>query len=183
MSAVAERFRNVAAGFTDRADAVPDSAWDNPTPCEGWVARDVVRHLAEWMPGFFLGSAGLAVPTGPSVDDDVTGAWRALRDALQAALDDPEIAPREYDSPAGRMTVEHAIDQFGISDILVHTWDLARSTGLDETLDADEVGRAVRAMAPHDEAMRKGGHYGPRVDVPDDADDQTKLLAFSGRRP
>ena len=27
------------------------------------------------------------------------------------------------------------------------------------------------------------GHYGPRVEVPDDADVQTKLLAFVGRTP
>jgi hypothetical protein len=31
--------------------------------------------------------------------------------------------------------------------------------------------------------MRQSGHYGPRVEVPDDADEQTKLLAFMGRRP
>ena len=183
MSEMAERFRKVARGFTDRAEAVPDRAWDNPTPCEGWVARDIVRHLVDWMPGFFLRSAGLELTTGPSADHDPAGAWRPLRDALQAALDDPEIAARQYDSPAGPMTVEHAIDQFATNDILVHTWDLARATGLDETLDADEVRRAVDAMAPHDEAMRKSGHYGPRVDVPDDADEQTRLLAFSGRRP
>ncbi len=183
MSESADRFRRVAGGFTDRAEAVPDGAWDNRTPCEGWVSRDIVRHLVDWMPGFFLGSAGLEVATGPSVDDDPVGAWRTLRDALQVALDDPEIAACDYDSPAGRMTVEQAIDQFGTSDILVHTWDLARATGLDETLDADEVRRVVDAMAPHDKAMRTSGHYGPRVDVPDDADDQTKLLAFSGRRP
>jgi uncharacterized protein (TIGR03086 family) len=65
----------------------------------------------------------------------------------------------------------------------VHTWDLARATGLDETLDADEVHRLVEAMEPMDEAMRSSGHYGPRVDVPADADEQTRLLAFTGRRP
>jgi hypothetical protein len=34
-----------------------------------------------------------------------------------------------------------------------------------------------------DEAMRSSGHYGPRVAVPDDADAQTRLLAFMGRHP
>jgi len=33
-----------------------------------------------------------------------------------------------------------------------------------------------------DEAMRSSGHYGPRVAVADDADEQTRLLAFMGRR-
>jgi hypothetical protein len=31
--------------------------------------------------------------------------------------------------------------------------------------------------------LRASGQYGPRTPVPDDADDQTKLLAFIGRRP
>jgi hypothetical protein len=69
--------------------------------------------------------------------------------------------------------------------LLVHTWDLARAVGLDETLDADEVHRLVTgfdAMDPQmDAAMRSSGHYGPRTEVPADADEQTRLLAFTGR--
>jgi hypothetical protein len=34
-----------------------------------------------------------------------------------------------------------------------------------------------------DEVLRQSGHYGPRVDVADDADTQTKLIAFTGRQP
>jgi hypothetical protein len=31
--------------------------------------------------------------------------------------------------------------------------------------------------------LRQSGHYGPKAEVADDADDQTKLIAFTGRRP
>ena len=41
----------------------------------------------------------------------------------------------------------------------------------------------LEGMLPMDEALRQSGHYGPRVEVPDDADVQTKLLAFIGRTP
>jgi uncharacterized protein (TIGR03086 family) len=72
-------------------------------------------------------------------------------------------------------------------DVLIHTWDLARAAGLDEVLDPGEVARnvaGVEAMDPTvEEAMRDSGHYGPRVEVPADADAQTRLLAFMGRRP
>ncbi|HEY7135757.1 MAG TPA: hypothetical protein VIB48_11880 [Acidimicrobiia bacterium] len=34
-----------------------------------------------------------------------------------------------------------------------------------------------------DELLRQSGHYGPKVEVPDGADEQTKLIAFTGRRP
>ena len=33
-----------------------------------------------------------------------------------------------------------------------------------------------------EEAMRADGMFGPQIDVPEDADDQTRLLAFMGRR-
>ena len=60
-SSISERFGQVAEGFTARVVAVPESAWENPAPCEGWVARDVVRHLVEWLspPGFLLGTFGV----------------------------------------------------------------------------------------------------------------------------
>jgi uncharacterized protein (TIGR03086 family) len=183
MSLISDRFRTVAARFTECVEAMPDEAWDNPAPCEGWVARDIVRHLAEWMPAMFFEPWGVEAPAPPSVDDDPAGAWSALRDAIQSALDDPEVAARERDTPTGRATLEEAVAMFAVGDVLVHTWDLARATGQDETLDADEVHRLFEAMRPHDETMRKTPHYGDRVEVPNDADEQTKLIAFTGRRP
>ena len=183
MTEFSERYRKVAGTFTQRAHEVPDGAWDNPAPCEGWVARDVVRHMVEWMPGFFPEAAGVEFPKGPSADVDPAGAWDVHSAALQAALDDPEMAGREFDSPTGRVTVEQAIDQFMTSDVLVHTWDLARAAGLDETIDAEESERLYEGMVPYDELLRNSGHYGPRVEVPDDADAQTKLVAFTGRQP
>ena len=41
----------------------------------------------------------------------------------------------------------------------------------------------LEGMLPMDDILRQSGQYGPRVDVPDDADVQTKLLAFIGRTP
>jgi hypothetical protein len=38
-------------------------------------------------------------------------------------------------------------------------------------------------MVPYEDAMRSSGQYGPRVEVTDDADVQTQMLAFIGRRP
>ena len=79
------------------------------------------------------------------------------------------------------MTLEATVGMFGIGDVLVHTWDLARATGLDERLDADEVHRLLVVMEPNDAVMRQGTAFGPKVPCPDDADEQTKLLAFTGR--
>lgn len=183
MSEISERYRKVAAQFTRRVNAVPDDAWDNPAPCEGWVARDVVGHLVEWLPAFFFGRWGIEPPPGPTVDQEPPGAWAILNGAIQAALDDPAIAGLECDTPMGRSTFERTIDMICTADILIHTWDLARATGLDETLDQDEVHRFVEGMEPLDDLLRQSGQYGPRVVVPQDADEQTRLIGFVGRRP
>ncbi|QGG96116.1 TIGR03086 family metal-binding protein [Actinomarinicola tropica] len=188
MSEISERFERVARGFTATVEAVPDGAWERPAPCEGWTGRDVVRHLVDWLPGpgFLLGTFDVETGPIPSVEDDPAAAWAVVRDAVQRALDDPEVAARVADcGPPGRMSLEAAVDMTCTPDVLVHTWDLARATGLDERLDPDEVRRqvaAVEALPPEvDEAMRRSGHYGPRVEVDDDADAQTRLLAFMGR--
>lgn len=183
MSEISERYRKVAARFTQRVQEVPVDAWENPAPCEGWVARDVVRHMVEWMPSFFESNADLVLPAPPSVDDDPAAAWKVLSDGLQRALDDPEVASREFEMRMGRYRVDDAIATFCIGDILVHTWDLARATGLDEALDSDEVHRMVEAMEPIEDLLVQSGQYGPRVPVADDADEQTRLIAFSGRQP
>ena len=83
----------------------------------------------------------------------------------------------------GRGSFEQMVGRFGTADLLVHTWDLARAVGLDEQLDPDEVRRAYAVMEPNDEMMRQGSAFGPRIEVPDDADEQTRLIAFTGRRP
>jgi len=180
---VADRFRRVARGFTDRVEAVPPGRWDDPSPCDGWVARDVVGHLTGWMPPFFLDLWQVPRPDLPSVADDPIGAWAALRDALQTALDTPEVALRERETPLGR-TLADAFDTGGVPDVLIHTWDLARAAGLDETLDPEEIARLSQGIEdmPFD-AMEASGHYGPRVAAPAGADAQTRVLAAFGRTP
>jgi uncharacterized protein (TIGR03086 family) len=183
MSDIADRYRRVAGAFSDRVRAVPPDRWDAPAPCEGWVARDIVAHLVEWLSAYFFGTWGIEPPPAPSVEEDPAGAWFALDRTIQAALDDPAVAGREAVTRFGPAPFESQIDMICTGDILIHTWDLARAAGLDERLDDDEVRAFLAAAEPMDEALRQSGHYGPKVPVPDDADEQTRLLAFLGRQP
>jgi uncharacterized protein (TIGR03086 family) len=183
MPELIDRFDVVTSGFTEVVRAVPPDAWDDPAPCEGWVARDVVGHLVEWVPALLHDGWGVDRPEMPTVDDDPLGAWSALRDSLRAGMAVPEIAAREADILPGRFRWDVAVDMFVVGDVLVHTWDLARATGQDVVLDPAEVHRMYEGIVPMDEVLRSSGHYGPRVEVPDDADEQTRLLAFTGRHP
>lgn len=183
MSDAADRFRRIAGTFTERVEGAAPEAWDLPSPCEGWVARDVVRHLVEWVPPFLHAGSGIHLAAAPSVDDDPAAGWAALRDALQEILDDPGVSEHRFEHPrAGAHPLDVAIDMFITSDVFMHTWDLARATGQDDVLDPGEVHTLLVGMEPIGDTLAESGQYGPRIPVDDDADEQTRLLALIGRR-
>lgn len=182
MTEISARYRDLATEFTRRVDAVPADRWANPSPCAGWTARDVVRHVIDThtaMPGY----AGLSLTLKESVDEDPRRAWAEARDAMQDLLDDPERAGREYDGYFGRTTVQDTVDRFLGFDLLIHGWDLARATGQDETLPAHEVHRVYQDALSLGDSLRIDGVCGPAVTVPTDASEQDRLLALLGRTP
>ena len=184
MDHVADQYRRVARSFTELVEGVSLDDWDRPSPCEGWTARDVVGHLAEWVPAFFADAGGPTLSTGPSVDIDPVGAWHSLDTGIQDVLDQPALAAREINHQrVGQHRFDEAIGRFVLGDVLVHTWDIGRATGQDVTLDPAVVHDMLAGMEPLDDVLRSSGQYGPRVEVPADADEQTRLLAFTGRRP
>jgi uncharacterized protein (TIGR03086 family) len=182
MSDIDERYQRITGEFTARVRAVPSGAWDNPSPCEGWTARDVVGHLTGWIPGFF-GAHGLEFPPVPSVQDDPVGAWETVQTTLAEALTDPALAARTVETPFSTQSLAETVDMIVTGDVFTHTWDLARATGQDETLDPDQLQLMIAAIgAMPEEALRADGMFGPAIEVSADADDQTKFLAYVGRR-
>jgi hypothetical protein len=87
-------YARIAGIFSDRVHTVPSEAWDNPSPCEDWTARDVVGYLTGWIQPFFS-SQGVEFPVVPSVDDDPAGAWDVVQGVIVSALADPDMAARE----------------------------------------------------------------------------------------
>ncbi|TDC58663.1 TIGR03086 family protein [Actinomadura sp. KC345] len=177
-----ERHRQVAGLFTERVRGT--RSWDAPSPVAGWTARDVVRHLTEWFPGFLSSGADVRLPGGPPVEDDPVAAWQVQCDGVQAVLDDPESADRKFTNPhIGTLPLETAIDRFYTADVFMHTWDLSRATGQDDRLDPAFCAELLAGMEAMEDVIRSSGQYGPRVEVPAGADTQTRLLGFIGRDP
>ena len=182
MTTPAEHHREVAGGFTRRVNGATD--WDAPAPVDGWTARDVVGHLVEWFPAFLEGGTGIRLEPGPSVADDPVGAWHAHTAAVQQLLDDPAYADRVLSNPhIGDIPLPEAVERFYTADVFMHTWDLARATGQDETLDAATCAEMLAGMEPLDEMLRASGQYGPKVEVPEGASAQDRLMGFIGRDP
>lgn len=181
MEPIAARYDRLAAAFADKVRAVPPGRWDAPSPCEQWTALDVVRHVVE-TPRLFFGFVGREPGPVPPVEDGPAEAFEAVRRQVQADLDDPARAGAEFDGFFGRSTFAEAVDRFLSFDLLVHGWDLARAAGLDEAIAEPDLEWLERAAAGFGDAMRGPQAFGPALEPPADADRQTRLLAFLGRR-
>lgn len=179
----ARAYERHAALLTERVRAVAPGAWDDPAPPEGWRARDVVAHLW-WIAGFLAGGSEVRLEEGPDAEQDPVGSWEALDRQVRALLADPSTAGRSYDSPMlGTMPLALAVHRFFTADVFMHTWDLSRATGQDETLDpttARELREGLEAM-PAD-VLRGSGQFGPPQPAPEGADEGQRLMAFTGRK-
>jgi uncharacterized protein (TIGR03086 family) len=180
----AERHRAVAGNFSTLTEGVTEAGWDAPAPVAGWTARDVVRHLTTWFPGFLAGGSDVVLLAGPSVDDDPVGAWRMHADSVQTVLDDEATASATFRNPhTGELAISDAIDRFYTSDVFLHSWDLATATGQPHGLDARAAASMLAGMEPLDAMLRSSGQYGPKVDWPAGAPPVERLMAFIGRDP
>ena len=178
----AARHRHLAKLFGERVAGVRD--WDVPTPVSDWRARDVVRHLIDWFPGFLAMGSDARLASGPSVDDDPVGAWRVHADGVQALLDDPATAASIFRSERfPDQPLEQVIDRFYTVDIFMHLWDLSVATGQDTRLDPDLCAELLDGMRPIEEMIRASGQFGERVEVSEDDSVQAHLLGFIGRDP
>jgi uncharacterized protein (TIGR03086 family) len=178
----ARRHRLIADDFARRVHGT--QSWDAASPVPGWAARDVVAHLVEWLPAFVAGGCDVRLPDGPSPAEDPRAAWDAHQRAVQDVLDDPTTAGTEFTNPhIGSMPLGQAIDRFYTSDVFMHTWDLARATGQDDTLDPELCAELLAGMEPIEELIRSSGQYGPAVPVPEEAGPQTRMIGFIGRDP
>lgn len=180
MSDVLDRYRMLADDFGARVNAVPEGAWDNQSPCTEWRARDVVAHVTNNARRISALARGQEPPE-PGTDEDPVAAWAETRALMEAVLADPDLASTSIPGPMGPMPVETLVGRFICTDILVHTWDLARATGLDETINAEAAAAAHQGLLPMDAMIRQPGVFGPKVDCPENADVQTQLLTFLGR--
>ncbi|MEV2272311.1 maleylpyruvate isomerase family mycothiol-dependent enzyme [Nonomuraea africana] len=197
MSEIAERYSDLADAFLARVRATPAGRWDAPSPCQGWVARDVVAHVINGHRGILAavhgtrpeaehGVAVSPMADAPAVepDADLAAAFIACRDQILAMLRDPILARRPLPGgPLGPVPVEEATDVIGALELLGHTWDLARATGGDEKLDPEAVARTHQALLPHHAALLATGAFAPSAPAVRDADGQTAFLRFIGRQP
>lgn len=173
-----------AAPFTAVVDRLPAAAWNAPSPCEGWTARDVLDHVMSSQRGF-LAERGIALAsTGadPTVASDPVAAWHQHDERVQQLLARPEVRDHAYDGVFGTTTVGRSLVDFHGFDLLVHRWDVAAAAGLDERFTDGELDVVEQSADGFGDHLYDEGVCRPGVSPTQGADRQERVLARLGRR-
>jgi uncharacterized protein (TIGR03086 family) len=180
MSEVSQRYAAIANGFTRRLEGTSAEQWLAPTPCTEWTAGDLVGHVIATHRRV-IAVLDDAEPLAVGPDDDLPVEWRRASTGVIEALQDPERATKIVGGIFRDQPFELLVGQLVCADTLIHTWDLARATGQDEELDPDGTGKAMEFLTTIDAQMRGPGRFAAKIDPGPDADEQARLLNFSGR--
>jgi uncharacterized protein (TIGR03086 family) len=182
MTEIQDRYRQVSNGFDAAVKMATPDTWDVQSPCDEWKARDVVDHVVSGHRYVIAQVRGQKAEEPQSADDDPTKAWEEVSRAMDEITGDPDAVAKEVDGPFGKMPAGEIIDRFVTMDLLVHTWDLARTVGADERLDEVAIRRAYDVLKPMDAMIRQPGVFGSKLEPPLGSDLQTNFLYFVGRR-
>jgi uncharacterized protein (TIGR03086 family) len=169
-----DRWNQSADAFSSRVETIAESQWSGSTPCAEWTVQELVDHVGGTHV-FFVSFLGLP--------DSVSG-WPEVRRAMSVLLATPDALTGTGEIPGLGELPKEAVVDICTNDMLIHTWDLSRAIGADETLPGDLVAAChswLQALPP--EIIRAPGRYGDPQPVASDADAQTKMLAFAGRNP
>ncbi|MCW4352167.1 maleylpyruvate isomerase family mycothiol-dependent enzyme [Hoyosella sp. YIM 151337] len=178
-SSLAERFERASGRLTAVLVATPMARWDAPSPCEGWTARDVVRHVIDTEQDFF---AQHGVDLRPKPDaSDPNAAWAAHSARVQSLLADEQFTAARFDGYFGPTTIGATFDTYYLFDVLVHRWDIATAAGLAATFTEEELEAIEERVAAFGDTMYMEGICKPALETSAGADRQTALLAKMGR--
>ncbi|TCO60456.1 TIGR03086 family metal-binding protein [Actinocrispum wychmicini] len=185
-----DAYRRAQDGFDAVLDQIPAGAWDKQSECELWTVRDVVGHVVwgqdlvrHWATGEPFtsteGAPGVPHPA-PVAGPDPVIRWRAARAAADATLTPESITRTRETGILGTIPLTGFLPAL-VADFLAHSWDIGNACGLDVRLAPDLLPDShewVSANVIH----RSPTGIGPELTPPDDADEQTRWLAFVGRK-
>ena len=138
-------FNQAAGKWNEVADQISDADWEKPTTCADWTVRDLVDHAMHWQA---MGAGVFGASVTP--EDD----WATVQPALSAALNDP--ANLEGNAEQFGNMPKQGVAGMIVGDLLVHSWDLARSLGVDDTLPAEAAQATLMGLQRLPEQVLRG---------------------------
>jgi uncharacterized protein (TIGR03086 family) len=187
MSDLLDLYELAIAGFDERVRQIKDEQWGGPTPCTEWDVRALVNHLvyeSKWAPPLFKGKTVAEVGNtyeGDLLGDDPKSAWERARDEALETVRAPGALERTVNLSSGDTPGSEYLADL-LCDAAIHSWDLARAIGADERIAPELIDFCRARWGPMQTQLEASGSFGKKVEVPEDADEQTRLLALLGRR-
>ena len=188
MSENLRRYTTIVFGFEHVLRLAPSGGWGNPSPCEGWNARQVAGH-AMAVVNNVAARAGVGRVVDPfeqletTAGDDPLDSFRTIRDRYLLATDRPGALQRVVASRLGEMTLDEYLGKMCL-DTLVHTWDVARALDVDDALDPGSVAAVYATCLAGLQSMpREPGRYDEAIAAEAFTSEQDLLIALTGRDP
>jgi uncharacterized protein (TIGR03086 family) len=180
-----DAFRRASDGFMQRARQISPEQWSASTPCTEWDVRALVNHVGGeylWVAELMQGKT--IADVGTSLDGDVLGTDPVARvagaqNSAASSFEAPGAADKSVPLSFGETAAMDYAQQMAV-DSVIHSWDLARAIGADDTLDPDLVDYTYQYLQKVAAAWRSGGAFGPEHEPADDSI-QAKMLALTGR--
>ena len=188
MSESLRLYTSILFGFEFAVRSMPESEWDQPSACDSWTRREVAGHAMSVVNNIAArGGVGTAVDAFTGIADYACpkpyNTFRRCRDRYLLATDRDGALQTMIKSRLGEMTLDTYIGKMCI-DTLVHTWDVAHGSGVDDTLDPDAVhaiwSQVSGAASEGTDLVRGPGFFDPEL-PPAGANESDMLLAFTGR--
>jgi uncharacterized protein (TIGR03086 family) len=186
-----DALRRAGEEYRQRLVQVGRDQWNLPSVCEGWTVKELADHVlgGNRFTVPLLGGASADTAFSIAVDGDFDDDIVALFDESMAAQLEAFAVPGALDvevaHPAGATS---GITFAGLrtGDLLLHAWDLARSIGVDDSLNSEVVEQVWQVYEPRLNAGAIGsGGFGDGATgtLGDDAALVLRLLDLTGRRP
>ena len=163
---------SAAHAFEARHRLVTADHMSLPTPCSEFDVAELIAHATATQVNFGRIFGGDAA-------DDAT--WAEARDIMAAALTVPGSTDGSIDHPAFGEIAKQQMLAIATNDMLIHSWDLARAIGADETMPHENLQPAIDGIESFPEPQRSQV-FGAPLDVDPSADLQQRMLAVAGRR-
>lgn len=194
---VIDRFVLSAGGFEQRLRVVRPDQWTWPTPCTEWNVRRLVNHMVRGNLNYVRLVQGgtsadfLRLRDADALGTDPVGAYtRSVRECAEAFAQ-PGALQRILDYPLGKVNGDQAL-AVRTTDSTIHTWDLARAIGDDDTLDPglvawidDHLAAIYAGLAETPTAPESSHRFfaAPEGAPAPNAGRQDRLLHRMGRKP
>ena len=176
MTPLIESYLTQADRFTAVVDAA--TAWDAPSPCDGWSATDVLDHVVSTQHDYLV-QRGADVEARAFSDPGTS--WHRHLDTVRRVMADDDFASAGFDSYFGPTTVDAMLANFYGFDMQVHRWDLGQAVGVPVEFTDEELDRLVAEIDRLGDMLYSSGSCKRPLEVPADAPRQHQVLGRLGR--